>query len=90
MEAKNIDDKETMDKRINIRKFWFVCIDGQIMGSMFDMGDGGKRRLPFPYKALGKNDTREEALLAKASMLKYIEDQQAIPKEKRNRGTKNW
>ena len=79
-----------MVERITIKKYYCLCVDGEPMGSMFNIGDGGKRRVPFPHDAIGKKDTKEDARLAKAKMLAYVNDICAIPAAKRAGSAKRW
>lgn len=79
-----------MRDRIKMKKFFVLCVDGHPMGSMFNMGSNGKRKLPFPYSAIGLKKTEEEIRASKEKMIAYVEDQCALPKSKRAGSAKNW
>ena len=79
-----------MKERITIGKFYCLCVDGQPMGSMFDMGSSGKRGIQFPTQSTGLKATKEEAKEAKIKMLAYVEDICSLPRDKRPGSAKRW
>lgn len=79
-----------MRDRIKIKRFYFICVDGIPMGSMFNMGSNGKRKIGFPYSAIGRHREREDAVTAKEKMIAYVDDVCEVPKHKRAGSAKNW
>ena len=86
------------------KKVWYVCVDGEPAGSMYDFGTGpaitGKRStkhrklmIPFPRRMNPQHGGLKTKEIADATMkefLRYIDDVCSVPPEYRAGSSKMW